>query len=160
MSWTDLGTLSVTPSSCAVEVGAFSLAEGDDTLWVNIRKIGEDKCPWPWSYGILSWRTANGNELGSCKAYTEDNGEVFRLGVGLSPLQRTGTVIYEPRSFNLSWVKTGHPLTLNFQAQSGNTSGGGSGGERGGAVTGVLADTADSFLSYSIREDFAYLLLR
>ena len=160
MSWVDLGTSTVTPTSCAVEVGVFTLAEGDDTLWVNIRKIGEDKCPWPWSYGILSWRTDYGNELGSVKAYTEDDGEVFRLGVGLSPLQRTGTVIYEPRSFNLSWVKAGHPLTLNFQAQGGNTSSGGSSGERDGAVTGILADANNAFLSYSIREDFAYLLLR
>lgn len=126
MTYVNLGEITVKPTSCETEVGFFFLEEGDDTLWVKIRKVGLENCPWPWSYGILTWRTANGNELGSIKAYTEQYGEVFRLGVGLPPSERSGIIYYEPRSFNLGWIREGNPLTLEFSAQSGVTAGSGS----------------------------------
>ena len=75
---------------------------------------------WPWSYGILSWRSASGLELGSTKAYSTQLGEVFRLGVGLPPSDRTGSIWFEPRGFNLGWLKAGFPWELSFEAQAGS----------------------------------------
>ena len=115
-----LGEKTVGPNDLRVVVGSFSLEEGDDSIWVEVQRTGPSG-PWPWSYGILSWQTNFGLELGSIKAYTASEGEVFRLGVGRAPRSRTGSIVYEPRSFNLAWVKNGYSLTLAFSAASGVT---------------------------------------
>lgn len=125
--WTDLGARTVGPSDLRVVVGSFSIGETDDTIWLEVQRTGPNG-PWPWSYGILSWQTSFGLELGSVKAYTASEGEIFRLGVGRAPRSRTGSVIYEPRSFNLAWVKNGYPLTLAFSAASGVTTAAATGG--------------------------------
>jgi hypothetical protein len=120
LSYTPLGEITVQPNDTRVVVGSFSIGEGDDTIWIDVQQTSP-RGPWPWSYGILSWQTEFGLELGSIKAYTENAGEVFRLGVGRAPRSRTGSIIYEPRSFNLAWVKNGYSLTLSFSAASGTT---------------------------------------
>ena len=125
--WTDLGARTVGPSDLRVVVGSFSIGETDDTIWLEVQRTGPSG-PWPWSYGILSWQTSFGLELGSVKAYTASEGEIFRLGVGRAPRSRTGSVIYEPRSFNLAWVKNGYSLTLAFSAASGLTTAAATGG--------------------------------
>lgn len=113
-----LGEKTVGPNDLRVVVGSFSLQEGDDSIWLEIQQASPVG-PWPWSYGIISWESNFGRELGSQKAYTERAGEVMRLGVGRAPRSRDGSIIYEPRSFNLAWVKNGYPLTLAFSAASG-----------------------------------------
>jgi len=118
--WTQLGEVSVTGADTRVVIGPFSIKEGDDTIWVQTEQTSPVG-PWPWSYGILTWQSSFGRELGSTKAYTAQAGEVCRLGVGRAPRSRTGRIIYEPRSFNLAWVKEGYPLTLAFSAVSGPT---------------------------------------
>jgi hypothetical protein len=116
--WSEVGTITVSPGDNVVEVGAFELAEGADTLWVRMTNTGTPG-PWPWSYGILSFKTDEGQPLGSIKAYNSFNGEVFRLGVGLPPSMRAGVLTFEPRGFNMAWIKQGNPWTLKFEAQSG-----------------------------------------
>ena len=116
--WTDLGTITVTPNSTIVDVGGFVMAQNDTHIWVRM-KSNTPPDPWPWSYGILGWKTSQGYELGSCKAYSETASEVFRLGSGLPPVERSGIITFEPRAFNLAWVKRGNPWSLTFQAQSG-----------------------------------------
>ena len=120
--WVSLGEKTVGPNDLSVVVGSFSLEENDDALWVEVQRTGPGG-PWPWSYGVLSWQSSFGRELGSIKAYTAQAGEVFRLGVGRKPRSRVGSIIYEPRSFNLAWVKEGYPLTLAFSATSGVAAG-------------------------------------
>jgi len=51
-------------------------------------------------------------------------GEVFRLGIGRPPYERSGELTFEPRSFNLAWIRNGYPLTLKFECASGVTNGG------------------------------------
>lgn len=115
-----LGDITVGPNSGEVAVGSFSLAEGDDTIWFEVQRTSPDQ-GWPWSYGILSWRTAFGAELGSIKAYAAKAGERYRLSVGLPPRALTGTVYYEPRGFNLAWIQAGYVLSLSFAAEAGSS---------------------------------------
>ena len=119
MTWQSVGTHTFVPTDQAVQVGSFDLAAGQDTIWVRITQLN-DPGNWPWSYGILSWRNANGTPLGSVKAYSNRLGEVFRLGNGLAPLDGVGSIWFEPRGFNLGWLKAGFPWELSFEAQSGN----------------------------------------
>ena len=113
-----VGDVTVGPNSGEIAVGSFSLQPGDDTIWIEVQRTSPDQ-GWPWSYGILSWRTVFGNELGSVKAYAAKAGEVYKLGVSKAPRATTGTIYYEPRSFNLAWIKKGYSLSLAFSAESG-----------------------------------------
>ena len=138
--WTDLGQITVTPNDDEVVVGSFSLTGNDNTLWVQMTCL-DAPGPWPWSYAILGFKTSLGYELGSIKAYSEDEGEVFRLGNGLQPVERNGVITLRPRSFNLAWINKGNPWTLAFKAQSGVTGGG---GDDPSFDHGTLATFADS----------------
>ena len=116
--WTIINQFTVLPGSTTVDVGEFSIDEGDDTIWIEVQRIGGDNS-WPWSYGISGWKTSFGYEFGTEKVYTDLAGEVHRLSVGRPPRSRTGRITYEPRSFNLAWIKKGNPLTLAISCSSG-----------------------------------------
>ena len=121
--WSVVGTRTFTPDDLTEVVGSFVMGENDDTLWTRITLLSP-ATPWPWSYGILGFKTTNGYELGSIKAYPEVESEVFRLGIGRPPYERSGELTFEPRSFNLAWIRNGYPLTLKFECASGVTTGG------------------------------------
>ena len=159
IGWQTIGELTFTPDDRTTVVGDFSMGPDDDTIWVKVTSLTSPS-PWPWSYGILSWKTANGNELGSVKAYSEQVGEVFRLGVGLPPSERTGSLTFEPRSYNLAWVKQGNPWTLRFEAQSGSTAAPPSFPDFGTRATlGVLSDLVGAGVSYAITGNIATIKL-
>jgi hypothetical protein len=128
-----------------VDIGEFVLGAQDDTIWIKVTSAPQSGCPWPWSYGLLTWISDSGRELGTVKINGVCEGEVFRLGVGRAPSLRTGRLSFTPRSYNLAWVKLGHPWTLQFEAVSGITTGGG--GQTVGAVVNSFVDTADNGLS-------------
>lgn len=134
--WSLVGTKTFSPDDFTVVIGSFSLQEGDDTLWVRITQLS-GQVNSPFAYGILSWKTAEGYELGSVKAYGETDSEVFRLGVGRPPSLLAGSVTFEPRGFNLGWIKEGFPWKLQFEAASGSTEGGG-GSDLGAVVNGFV----------------------
>ena len=113
-----VGNITVSPGTRIYEIGSLSLAENEDTIWVDVQRTSPDQ-GWPWSFGILGWRNEFGYELGKIKAYSEPSGELHRLGVGRAPRSRTGVLTYEPRSFNLQWVKKGYSLTIAVSAASG-----------------------------------------
>lgn len=126
-TWTDLGTYTFGPNDQVVDVGAVTLVEGADTLWIRVTQMS-GPTPWPWSYGIAAFQSIEGRSLGSVKAFGTPSGEVVRLGVGLPPLVRDGRLLFEPRSFNLAWVRNGNPWQLNFEVRSGVTTVAASGG--------------------------------
>ena len=143
--WTTIGTKTFTPDDLETVIGSFSLGDDDDTLWVRITQInGQTNSPW--SYGILGWKTVNGFELGSVKAYGETESEVFRIGIGRPPYVRDGELTFEPRAFNLGWIKNGYPWSLKFECASGNTSGGGGNTSFSGVINSFV-DTAANGLS-------------
>lgn len=126
MVFTLIGTHTFVPDDDVVDIGSFTLGENDDTLWVDITQ-DQVTGPWPWSYGILGFRSLFGYELGTTKAYSKPEGVVQRLGNGRPPLERTGVITFQPRSFNLAWIRKGNPWTLTFTGESGVTAGGGVG---------------------------------
>lgn len=143
MSFSLVGTHVFTPDDTQVIIGSVSLRPGDDTIWVRVTQ-NQAPGPWPWSYGILGWRSGFGYELGTTKAFAEPEGAVQRLGVGLQPVERTGVLTFEPRSFNLAWIKKGNPWSLTFEAKTGVqvSSGGGS------VSFGVIADITKEILPF------------
>ncbi len=119
MAWQSVGSISVGPTDRLVPVGAFNLGAGDDTLWVKITQTSGES-PWPYGFGLLTWRSLEGRELGTIKVYGHNDGETYRLGVGLSPVERAGGLYFEARSYNLRWLRAaGINWDLAFEAQSG-----------------------------------------
>lgn len=119
-----VGEITVSPTDRRVVVGDFSMESEQDTIWIRMTSLNAPG-PWPWSYGILGWETSEGYELGSTKAYAEEVGETFRLGIGRPPSVRSGRITFEPRSWNLGWIKAGNePWSLRFEAESGSSGSG------------------------------------
>ena len=142
--WSTVGSKTFTPDDLETVIGPFVMDQNADTLWVRITQLnGQSNSPW--SYGILSWKSSNGFELGSVKAYGETESEVFRLGIGRPPYERTGQLTFEPRGFNLGWIRNGYPWQLKFECASGITSTGGA--KTVGAAIGGFVDTSDNGLS-------------
>jgi len=139
MSFSLVGTHVFTPNDTQVIIGSVSMEPGDDTIWVRITQ-NQETGPWPWSYGILGWKSSFGYELGTTKAFAEPQGAVQRLGLGLQPVERSGVLTFEPRSFNLAWIKKGNPWSLTFEAKTGVQVQAGAGGGVTFQVTSAFGD--------------------
>lgn len=148
MSWTFVGSVNVGPQDREVLVGSFSLEPDDDTIWFRVTQTSPQDA-WKYSYGLLTWRTSFGQELGTEKVYGDIDSEVFRLGVGLPPLERTGNVYFTPRAYNRRWIEIDDPpiWSLSFEAQAGKLVSGGSSNQDAFAVVNSFVDTADNGLS-------------
>ena len=163
MKWEDVGGIEVGPSDREVLVGPFLLQEGHDTLAVKVTMTNTPDCEtWNYSYGLLTWRTSEGDELGTVKVYGKCAGEVYKLGIGLPPSQRYGDLIFTPRSWNRRWIAIDDPplWKLAFQAQSAKS-------QAGAcpelpptpvpATLGVIGDIGDTRVSWTLKDDFAFL---
>ena len=134
-----LASIDVGPMDLDVLVGAITLPVDADTLFVRMRQVGGSS-PWLFSFGLLSWRSANGRDLGSVKAYPHIEGEIYRLGIGLSPVERTGGLYFTPRSYNLQWIRSGERLQLSFEWEAAAIGDGGSGGGAPDAARSFVAN--------------------
>ena len=125
MSFTEVGSVNVGPQDREVLVGSFSMEPDEDTIWFRVTQTSPDDV-WTYAYGLLTWRTSFGQELGTQKVYGDRDSEVFKLGVGLPPLERTGSVYFTPRAYNRRWIQIDNPpvWSLSFEAQSGFASSG------------------------------------
>ena len=155
-----VGTVAVGPQDRQVLVGSFSMASGDDTIWIKIKQNSPTDV-WSYSYGLLTWRTDKGQELGTIKVYGDVDGEVFRLSVGLPPESRDGNFYFTARAYNRRWIQIDNPpiWELSFQAQSGSTTSNGSPSFGTRATLGVLADLANAGVSYAIKNGSATIRL-
>ena len=129
--------------------GSFPFNENDDTIWVKMTSTSQGECPWPWSYGLFTWITENGRELGTVKVNGVCEGEVFRLGVGLAPEFRTGRLGFTPRNYNLKWIELGNPWYLTFSFKTGQEQ-----------AAGPELVGGSTFLSHSLRRSRNLILSR
>ena len=149
-----LASLSISNVDHFLEVGEIELPEGDDTFWFRVVQTGGPS-PWNFSYGLLSWITDEGRELGTVNVYPHSEGEVFRLFNGRKPSLNTGLVCFEPRNYNLAWLKTsGLTLDLDIFWTSGTS--GGTGGRGTGVVAAGFANEEEPW-KIRQRDDFAVL---
>lgn len=117
MAWTRIGSVTVRPESDEVVVGAIEVPP-QDGIEVMVRQTSPAQ-GFRFAYGILSYRSLNGKELGSVKVWAGPDWEAYKLGAGLSALYRSGALLFRPRSVNLRWVKAGFPWSLEFMADVG-----------------------------------------
>jgi len=151
----EVGSVEVGPQDREVLVGSFSLEADDDTIWFKVTQTSPTDV-WTYAYGLLTWRSSEGQELGTVKVHGHTNSEVVALGVGLPPVERTGDVFFTPRAWNRRWISIDNPPAwgLRFEAQSGMS---GSGAPLFGtrATLTTLADLLGNAADYVISDDFA-----
>ena len=157
--WQLIAEKTFEPSDLSEAVGSFSLEPEQDTIWVRLTELSTSD-PRPWAYGILSWRSSNGYELGSVKAYGQTQSEVFRLGVGLSPSDRHGVITFTPRAFNLGWIKNGFPWPLRFEAQSGVASEGPPALGTKATLMVPAVPRGNALPDFTIESELAHIILR
>ena len=143
-----VGDITVTPDDETVNVGAFTLGAGEDILWVGIQQL-QPAGAGPFSYGILGFRSANGYELGTQKAWPSPELSVSRLSVGLAPALQTGFITFAPRSFNLKWVQAGNSWGLRFYARGGTSS-----SPAAAVVSNTFVSSADGRSLSTVQIDF------
>ena len=154
MSWSDVGSIGVTPKDKDVLVGEFTLGEEHDTLFLRVTQTSPGNV-WNYSFGLLTWRSTFGQELGTAKVYGSTTGECYQLGIGLPPVVRTGSVYFTPRAYNRRWIDIEDPPVwrLEIEAQSAKTAGvpvpSGV-----GAVVNSFVDSSDNGLSL-VRVNFS-----
>ena len=160
MSWETVGTVSVGPQDREVLVGSFSLNEDDDILFLRLTQTSP-ATPWNYSFGLVTFRSSVGQELGTTKIYGSIYGECYRLGIGRAPLERSGNIYFTPRAYNRGWISIADPplWTLEVEAQSGSESDSGTPVFGTRATLGVLSDLADLAVSYAISKGIATISL-
>lgn len=146
MAFAVVGTIGVSPTDREVLVGDFDLAEGHDTIFLRVTQTSPPD-DWTYSFGLLTWRSSGGQELGTVRVFGSKWGENYRLGIGLPPLVRSGSIYFRPRSYNRNWIAIDEPpiWVLEVEAQSAKTAG--SGADKGiSVVSNSFVDPANTGL--------------
>lgn len=113
MSWTVIGSASFSPSTKKATVGSVTVPEGGG-LAVKLRLL--TSAPFQFGYCLLSYESAFGRELGTIRVWPRAETTAYVLGAGLVPMDRSGVIVVEPRSWNLRWVEAGFPLSVQVLA--------------------------------------------
>lgn len=119
MTWREVGSISVSPTSGEMIVGPVSVPS-QGGIEVRVRQT----TPSPgfrFAFGLLSFVSPLGRELGVIKVWPDSIATDYLLGAGLSAQSRTGNLTFDARSFNLAWVKAGFPLGISVWADEPGT---------------------------------------
>ena len=113
MAWQSIGSINVGPTTTEAVVGPIEVPTYGG---VEIKLRQTSFTPFRWGYGLLSYRSQNGLELGTIKVYPRMEFSNYLLGAGLRVDDNIGELIFEPRSYNLRWVLAGFSLSLEVLA--------------------------------------------
>ena len=117
MAWTSVGSVTVGPLSQSITFGQIEVPP-QGGIEMQCRQTSADQ-GFKFAYGLLSFESALGRELGTVKCWPAPVWTSFRLGEGLSAIGRSGSLVFEPRSYNLAWVKAGFSWSIAFRADIG-----------------------------------------
>jgi hypothetical protein len=113
MAWQLIGSVTVTPETTEAEVGPIEVPTFGG-FELKLRQT--TTTPFRWGFGLLSYRSAYGLELGTIKVWPRMEFANYQLGAGMSVVDNNGVLIFEPRNWNLRWVLAGFPLTVEVLA--------------------------------------------
>lgn len=113
MAWQSIGSITVGPTSDLVEVGPIEVPTYGG---VEVKLRQTSFTPFRWGYGLLSYRSLYGLELGTIKVWPRETFSNYKLGAGLGVVVNSGVLVFEPRSVNLRWIMAGFSLSLQVLA--------------------------------------------
>ena len=113
MAWNLIGSAQIGPDLERVTVGQVQAPE----VGGLIVKVGAlTSAPFQFGYCLLSYVSSYGRELGTVRVWPRQELEVYHLGEGLRVRDRFGSLVLEPRTWNLRWIKAGFPLSITVLA--------------------------------------------
>lgn len=113
MAWQSIGTVTVSPTTTEAVVGPIEVPTYGG---VELKIRQTSSTPFRWGFGLLSFKSGNGYELGTIKVWPRPTFSNYKLGAGLGVVSNSGILVFEPRSFNLRWVLAGFSLSLQVLA--------------------------------------------
>lgn len=113
MAWQRIGTIDVQPFDEAVTVGPVEvpIAGGFE---FSVRQV--EPTPFRWGNGLVTYVSSQGRELGTVQVWPKEERESYYIGQNLTVLDNTGVLVFEPRLWNVRWIRAGFPLVLEFLA--------------------------------------------
>ena len=114
MTWRLIGSVSVTPTSGELIVGQVTVPP-QGGIEVRVKQTSAPR-GFRFAFGLLSFVSPLGRELGVIKVWPDPIATDYLLGAGMSAQSRTGNLTFDGRSFNLAWVKAGYPLGISVWA--------------------------------------------
>lgn len=119
MTWRLIGSVSVTPTSGELIVGPVTVPP-QGGIEVRVKQTSAPR-GFRFAFGLLSFVSPVGRELGVIKVWPDPIATDYRLGAGLSAQSRWGNLTFDARSFNLRWVDAGYPLGISVWADEPGT---------------------------------------
>ncbi len=113
MAWQLVGRVTVGPFDDSVVVGPIEVPTAGGFEF-SVRQV--EPTPFKWGNGLVSFVSSQGRELGTEQVWPKLQRESYYLGDNLTVLENSGVLIFEPRLWNLRWVRAGFPLVLEFLA--------------------------------------------
>jgi hypothetical protein len=113
VAWQLVGRVTVGPFDDVVEVGPIEVPTAGGFEF-SVRQVAPT--PFRWGNGLVSFVSSQGRELGTAQVWPKVERESYYLGANLTVLDNSGVLIFEPRLWNLRWVRAGFPLELEFLA--------------------------------------------
>lgn len=161
MTFALVGSISVGPLDEKILVGSVDVpAQG-----LEVRVVQISSSPFQTlSHGLLYVKTAAGRDLGTIKVWGHPEGEDYRLGEGLSTVIGPAELWFEPRLYNLKWLRAGAPVSwaLEFYAQPATVTSPtepGGGGAFGNSWLGAFADGTGTILANTVSNGLIQLVL-
>jgi hypothetical protein len=114
MAWQSVGSVNIGPADSRVVVGPIEVPP-DGGVELMVRQTTASP-GFKFAYGIAAFESQGVRPLGSVRFWAGPTWESFRLGSGLSSPNRIGSLVIEPRSYNLAWAKNGYRWGLEFRA--------------------------------------------
>lgn len=114
MTWQNIGTVTISPTSDEAVVGPIEVPAFNG-FEVRVRLLSGPH-PFQFGYGLLSYRSSYGKELGTIRVWPKTEAEDYLLGHGMTAQDTTGVLVFEPRTWSLRWVKAGFALVVHVLA--------------------------------------------
>jgi hypothetical protein len=107
--WRLVGNVTLDPDTESVTVGN---VEVPTTGGLPVRVMTTTNYPFKWGYCLLSYQSPYGRELGTIKVWPRAELTQYLLGDGFSVNGTVGQLVFEPRTWNLRWIKAGFAVTV------------------------------------------------
>lgn len=109
MAWLTVGSVSISPTTDLEVVGP---VEVPSTGGLRLRIQQLVATPFKWGFGLLSYQSSYGLELGTIQVYPRTVPTSYLLGAGMTVEDTSGQLIFEPRTWNLKWLQAGFSLSV------------------------------------------------
>jgi hypothetical protein len=113
VAWQYIGSVTVSPATTEVVVGSITVPT---TGGLQVKMLQTTSAPFQFGYGLLSYRSTYGKELGIIRVWPRTEFTSYWMGEGLTVVDNQGLLVFEPRTWNLRWVEAGFPLSIDFLA--------------------------------------------